>query len=320
MALKPVYYIFGTEDYLIEEACSSIKKEGLSGPFASMNYHIYEGKGIDAKEVISTALTMPAFSDMRVVVVKGAESIKAAEEKVFAEYVKNPSPSTCLVFLANVAKADKASALVKALDEKGFLKSCTRLSDRELLSWIKNEAKRQSKGITDAAAQKLLDIAGNKLRDIKGELDKIVLFIGEKAQVDDKDVEDACLDCREETIFGLSDAIGAKDLKKALKVYDKLSGEKPLNVLGAISRQIRVLLKLKSLINNKVPSSQYPSMVGVPPFAIENYVRRAKLFTEPELKKAVEKLYRADTDLKTGRAPEATVLPRLIMELCEKRQ
>lgn len=318
MALKPVYYIFGLEDFLAEEAFNAIKKEALSGPFASMNYNVFEGKGVDAKEVISAASTMPAFSDKRVIAVKGAEAMKAAEEKAFIDYVKDPCPSTCLVFLANTAKADKSSAFVKALDERGYLKPCARLSDRELLSWIKAEAKRQGKMIADTAALRLLDIAGNKLRDIKGELDKIILYIGQKDKVEDKDVEDACMDCREETIFGLSDAIGAKDLKKAMKTYDKVSGEKPINVLGAISRQIRVLLKLKALMRDKVPASQYPPIIGVPPFLVENYVKRARLFTEAELKKAVEKLYRADTDLKTGRLPEAVVIPRLIMELCGK--
>ncbi|MBI5561591.1 MAG: hypothetical protein HY894_01870, partial [Deltaproteobacteria bacterium] len=35
-----------------------------------------------------------------------------------------------------------------------------------------------------------------------------------------------------------------------------------------------------------------------------------------ELVAAVEKLHIADVDLKTGRSPEPTVLPVLILELC----
>lgn len=314
MALKPVYYIYGTDDYLVGQYVEEIKSEALKGGFESMNYHAFEGKGLEAASLIAAAITLPAFSDKRVVLVRGADSIKASEEKELIEYIKNPMESTCLVFIGG-AKADKSSSFIKCLNEHGYLKPCNRLSDRELSGWIKKEALRQGKTITDEAASKLISIAGNNLRDIKGELDKIILFAFEKPGVDARDVEDAGLDCREETIFGLSDAIGAKDLKTALKIFDKVSGEEPVKVLGAVSRQIRILLKIKALSRKKVSSSRMPPLLGVPPFLLESYVKRSRRFTEKELKGAVKKLAEADMDLKTGRRPQSVVLSKLIIDL-----
>jgi len=316
--LKPVYYFFGTDDYIMEDAFEKIKKEALEGGFASMNYHVYEGRTLDAGELASTASTMPAFAQWRLVVVKGAEAIKAVQEKTLAEYVADPSPTTCLVFLSSDAKADRRSVLVKALEEKGFLKPCNRLGDNELLRWIREEAARQGKKISPGAAAKLLQITGNRLRDIKGELDKIVLFVGDKAEIDEKDVEESGLDCREETIFNLSDAIGKKDARAAFRVYEKISGEEPIKVLGAISRQMRTLLKIKSLVGKGTPVSKLPSLVGLFPKYADDYLRRSRHFTEKELIGAISSLARADTDFKTGRVPVAVVLPRLIMELCGK--
>lgn len=312
--LKPVYYIYGNDDYLIEEEVSAIKKEALTGGFASMNYQAFEGKGLTSADIVAAASTMPAFADWRVVLVKGADSLKSEEEKNLIDYIKDPSPTTVLVMVAE--KIEKTSLFYKALNEKGYLKACNRLSERELSAWVKKEAKKQGKAITDAAAEKLVQITGTKLREIKGELEKITLYAWDKAEIDVADVEDAGLDCREETIFGLSDAIGSKDVKKALKAYDRVSGEEPLKILGAVSRQIRTLLKIKALLRKKVPGKDIPAMAGVPPYYLENYVARARKFTEGELEKAIGKLNRADTDLKTGRAPNSTVLPRVIMELC----
>ncbi|MBI5587609.1 MAG: DNA polymerase III subunit delta [Deltaproteobacteria bacterium] len=314
MALKPVYYIYGTDDYLVSEAVREIKSGALKGGLESMNYQAFDGKGLTASAVVAAASTLPAFSGMRMVLVRGADSIKAAEEKELIEYAKDPLKSTCLVFVGG-AKADRSTAFIKCLNDLGSLKACNRLSDRELSGWIKTEAARQGKTITDGAAAKLIAIAGNNLRDIKGELDKIILFAGEKAEVDARDVEDAGLDCREETIFGLSDAIGAKDLKTALKIFDKVSGEEPIKVLGAVSRQIRVLLKIKALLRKKVGSQKMPSMLGVPPFALESYLKRSRRFTEKELKGAIRKLAEADIDLKTGRKPQTVVLSKLIIDL-----
>ena len=106
MALRPVYYLYGTEDYLIEEALSSIKAEALTGPFASMNYQSFEGRGGQASEIINAASTMPAFSDMRVVVVKDAGALKADELGRLAAYVKDPNPAACLVFPPESSKID----------------------------------------------------------------------------------------------------------------------------------------------------------------------------------------------------------------------
>lgn len=318
MALKPVYYFFGTDDYLMEDAFEKIKKEALTGGFASMNYHVYEGKTCDAGDLVSTASTMPAFAEWRLIVVKGAESIKAAQEKNLIGYVKDPSPTTCLVFLSSDSKADRNSAFIKALEEKGFLKACNRLGEGELLRWIREEAGRQGKKIAPSAAAKLLETTGNRLRDVKGELDKIVLFVGDKAEIDDKDVEESGLDCREESIFNLSDAIGKKDVKAAFRVYEKISGEEPIKVMGAVSRQVRTLLKIKSFLRKGEPASKLPSLVGLFPKHADDYVRRSRLFTERELIEAISKLAKADTDFKTGRLPGPVVLPRLIMELCGK--
>jgi DNA polymerase-3 subunit delta len=318
VALKPVYYFFGSDDYLMEDAFEKIKKEALTGGFASMNYHVYEGKTLEAGELVATASTMPAFAEWRLIVVKGADSLKAAQEKVLTEYVKDPSPTTCLVFLSSSSKADRSSAFIKALDEKGFLKACNRLGDNELLRWIRDEAARQGKKIAPSAAAKLLETTGNRLRDIKGELDKIVLFVGEKEGIDDKDVEESGLDCREESIFGLSDAIGKKDVKTAFRVYERVSDEEPIKILGAISRQMRQLLKIKSFLSRGTPPAKLPSLVGLFPKHADDYVKRSRLFTERELIEAIGKLSRADMDIKTGRVPQTVVLPRLIMELCGK--
>lgn len=318
MACKPVYYFFGTDDYLMEDAFEKIKKEALTGGFADMNYHIYEGKSLDAGDLVSTASTMPAFAEWRLIVVKGAESIKAVQEKALIGYVKDPCPTTCLVFLSADAKADRTSSFIKALEEKGFLKACNRLGDNELLRWIREEAARQGKKISSSAATKLLETTGNRLRDVKGELDKIILFVGDKTEIDDKDVEESGLDCREESIFGLSDAIGKKDVKTAFRVYERVSDEEPIKILGAISRQMRQLLKIKSFLRKGTPAHQLPGLVGLFPKHADDYVRRSKLFTERELVDAISKLSRADMDFKTGRVPQTVVLPRLIMELCGK--
>lgn len=316
MSLKPICYIYGSDDYLAEEALNSIKAEALKGGMESMNYQSFDAKGLDASEAVSAAYTLPAFSERRVVLVRGADGLKAVQEKGFMEYVSNPSPSTCLVFLSGASKADRGSAFIKALNERGYLKACNRLGAVELASWIRKEARRQSKAITDGAASRLVSIVGDRLRDIKGELDKLVLYVGERPEINEADIDSAALDLREETVFGLADAMGDRDVKKALRIYSKVSSTDTLKILGAIARHIRILLKLKALLRKKAAPQSMASSTGVSQYYLDKYMKSSRRFTEAELERAVFALQRADADLKTGRAPEAVVMPRLIIELC----
>lgn len=316
--LKPVTYIYGTEDFIAGEALSAIKAAALTGGFDSMNLHVFEGAKATADEVVSAASTLPAFSPYRLIVVRNAEKLKAAVELELIPYIENPCPTTCLVFVSQEGKVDRGSPFFSLLAKNGFLRECSRLRDAELIQWIKKEAKSQGKEITPSATAKLLNAAGNRMRDIKGELERIILFALEKKTIEDSDVEDAGLDLREETVFGLSDAIGSRDMAKAMRIYNKVSGEDSLKVLGAISRQIRTLFRVKALAKKGVTGPRLSGALKVPPFAVEGYVRRSRLFTEGELREAVKQLYAADRDFKSGRVPESVVLPRLITELCSR--
>lgn len=332
--LKPVYYLCGVEDCLIEEKVNAIKAAALTGAFASMNYQVFEGKGLSAEEVVAAASTMPAFSDYRVILVKNMGAKKEKEEDVLKnaatvlkkekeeeallKYVQNPSPSTCLIFTSDVKKPDMKSPLVKYLDEKGVVKVFYRLDENELIDRTQKEVKALGKTISTGAARRLVEIAGSRLRDVKGEIEKAFLYAGDKPSIDISDVEDACLDCREETIYGISEAIGAKDAKAAFKVYAKVSSEEPYVIVGAIARQLRILLKTKALIRKGVDPRDLPSALGVNPRFIDGYRRGSANFTERELRGAIERLHRADVSLKTGKAPLSVVIHRFILESCRR--
>lgn len=314
-ALKPVYYLSGTDGLRIEQEAAGIVAAALRPGLETFNYEAFDGKESTAADVLRAASTLPAFSDKRVVVVKDAGLIKAAEAASYIDYLNDPCPSTCLVFIAP-GRPDKKFALVQAVIKAGYLKAIDCLSAGELPRWIAGEAKKQGKTITPAASARLVEIVGTQLRDITGELNKVILYAGENPQIEAGDVEDCCSECRQDTGFALTNAIAAKDVKTALKVLEKESNKEPLMILGSIARQIRIILKLKALLRKRVSQGGLAASAGIPPFLLDEYTKNAGRFSERELVVAVGKLRRADMDLKTGRAPESVVLPRLIMELC----
>lgn len=313
---QPVHYFCGTDDYLVEEAVLRLKESILIGPFADMNYQSFDAKTALASEIINAALTMPAFADRRLVIVKSAESLKDKAHEELAAYVLKPSESTVLVFVSNAAKPDMRLNFVKLLSEKGYITIKNKLGGAAIMERVQSAAKQLGKTITREAQIKLLASTGDRLRDVLGELEKIMLYASDKSEITATDVEEAGLDCREETVFALSDAIGAKDAALALKILDKLSDEEPPMLLGSIARQIRTLLLIKTLGRKGIAAGNIAAAVRVPPYYLDSYLKRAKNFTEAELTAAIVRLKKADTGIKTGIAPKGVVLPSLIFDLC----
>lgn len=311
----PVTLFYGDEDYLIEQEVARIRSAHVDPAFESLNYQVFEAPGFDIGTAISACETLPAFSQTRVVVIKGAGSLRADQQKKLTAYVEDPSPTTVLVLTAP-GKINRTTAFFKALKKRAVVKPFYRKKEGELVRWVVDEARAMGKKIAPATARRLVALAGTSLRDLKGELEKIVLYAGEREAIEDSDVSGVGLDCREDTVFDLSEAIGAKDLAGALRIYSKVAGEPPVQVLGAISRQMRMLLKTKALVRRGVPAKGLASKLRVPPFAVEGYVKRSRRFTEAELRGVMKRLAAADRTLKSGGAPRDSVLPGLITELC----
>ncbi len=316
--LKPLYYIFGDEDFLVEEHVRSIKSSALTSGSESMNLHIAESKSVDANHMVAEAQTMPAFSPYRVVIIKDSDKLNKESEKIFAEYAKNPSPSTVLIFTASTWKVGKTGALYKAIDKNGQILNCYPLRDRELAQWISKVAAKDGKKISPDASSKLAYITDGRLREVKKELEKIICFVGDKETIETSDVEAAGMDVKEDNIFDLSDALGRKDLTEATRVLEKLSGEQPVMVLGAITRQFRMLLQIKSLLNKGVNPQSIAGTLRVSPKFINSYIARSKMFSLNELKNVFKKLLDTDKSIKSSTLPRGLILSELVIGLCVK--
>ena len=317
--LKPAYYFYGTEDYLIDEALSAIKSSALAPGFESMNYSAFDRVSMDAAQAVSMAGTFPAFSGKRLIVVRHAGSLKPFEQELFSAYLKDPAPFSCLVFISDSYKMDIGATLAVLIRGKGEVRQFKHLDAAALMDWVKRQAKSLGKAISPDAATKLIELAGPGLRGVKAELEKIALFTGDKAAIDETDVEEAGLDIREETIFNLTNAIGERDVKKALGIYVKLSGEPPVKVLGAIAYEMRALIKIKSVLKKGSNAREQAGVTGVLQWKFDSYVKRSRLFSDSELKSALKKLCETDERLKTGTMPPAVAIQTLIMELSMRK-
>ncbi|MCK4846367.1 MAG: DNA polymerase III subunit delta [Deltaproteobacteria bacterium] len=321
--IKPVYYFYGADTFLLEEAIEKIKSRLLTGGFKSMNYETFNSANLKPEAVVMAAETLPAFAERRVIVVKGFGKLKDVERKKFMPYLENPSPSTCLILISDeeYINLKKATVFTKFMNKKGYLREFKALSAGALNKWVVDYVKKAGKNISMAVVEMLVALIGGKLKDIKGELDKLTLFVGTNDAITEADVEMCVTGVSDDNAFDLAGAIGVKDTGSALKVLLNIKGEEPLKVLGALTWQFRLLVKVKDAVDGGARRPfDIAKAAKISPYNIERHVSLCRNFSTGELMDVMVRLGELDKSLKSSRLPGDMQMTSLVLDLCKKRQ
>ena len=167
---------------------------------------------------------------------------------------------------------DKRRTLFKCIREKGIAVDCSvpkgdRRADRQIQETVlRNRAETilegSKKALTPQAFARLYDMTGFDLRTFSNNLEKLVLFVGERREITPEDVKDVLERSRQDPIYELTGAVSDRDPVLALKLLDSLlqSGLHPLQVFTAIVNQMRKLLLAKVFIQSTQGRTWQPGM------------------------------------------------------------
>jgi DNA polymerase-3 subunit delta len=190
----------------------------------------------------------------------------------------------------------------------------------------------------DAEAE-LKNRLGDDLRLIASELQKLALYVGDRAQITREDVEAIVAPVREEEFFALAEAVGEGDAAKALQLFgDELrrktnASAVALPFLGGVASAVRKALAdsaryagagPRELGYNEYQAKLFPSLEQelsgkgqkVPhPFAAWLGYKRARRRPRAFWRRALVRCAEVDFDLKNGADPRLS-MERLLVEVC----
>lgn len=278
-----------------------------------MNLSVYGGKGIDVREVISQADTMPFFADRRLILIEDSGFFKTASPEL-ADYIPRMPQETCMVFVEN--EVDKRGKLYKAVKNTGRVVEMKRQDERTLMNWVLSTLRKEKKNITSATMELFLSRTGNDMEFIEKELEKLLCYTIGRDVVTSKDVEDVCTVRTENKIFDMINAIAEKKQKKALDLYYDLLAlkEPPMRILYLITRQFNLLMQVKALLAQGFDQNGAAEKLKMQSFIVRNYARQARSFTEEELERAVKDCIEAEEAVKTGRMNDVLSVELLIVQ------
>jgi DNA polymerase-3 subunit delta len=315
-SLDPVYVLVGTERLLIERVVDAVRKVVDSMGVPGFNVEVFDGKGLDAARVISAARTIPMMADTRLVLLRHVDAMTPTEQTNLAEYLDDPSDSTC--FLATATKLDGRAKLAKAAKKKGYLIEAKPLRGRELREFIRAEATAREHTIAPQAIEALLDAVGDDLAAIDDAMERLSLFVGAGQRIDAEAVMMCVTRIRVESIWSLVDAIGLKDRRKGISAAQSLldDREPPLRLLAMVARQLRIVARMREALSEGLRPQEAAKRAGAPPFKAGDLTESARRFTADSLGRAFTLIAETDRALKGSKRPPDVILQDAVLELC----
>src|SRR6202171_1016021 len=158
---------------------------------------------------------------------------------------------------------------------------------------------------------------------VSNELEKLILYVGEKKKITLGDVETMVLAAKQRSLYELTDAISSKDRVRALEILDALlstgDGEEAaighLYMLAKTFRQMLVILER----NVRDPRMLWAALwqgFRVPPFAADDIIRQARRYkSKRELTRGLRLGAKADLALRSKPTSKRMVLEKLILDL-----
>lgn len=315
--LKPVYLIFGRERLLLEEAVTRLKRRVAEQGDLDFNYDVFRGDADSPETVAAAAQTLPFMSEKRLVVVRDVHLMNADAQRTIAEYVSNPSPETCLVLVAE--KIAKNSALYKAVERaKGTVHEYEAPRKSEYPAWIRKHLAERGMNVTAAAAGRIFEVIGEDLGRLTNEIEKICLYHLGKDSLDTDDVDEVLSATTQASIFELTDSLGHRDSRKALRTLENLVGRnEPISAIyHMIVKHMRMLLGTKALVERGVvQTGAIARELKTIPFVAGKYREQSRNFTTAQLRAHVRYLVDVDFGVKSGRAELRTALEQFVVKI-----
>ncbi len=169
--LAPVYYLYGAEDILKDEAVRAILDRALDPALRDFNLDQRSAGQLDPEAVFSLCTTLPVMAERRAVVLREVEGWKRRPKTraAFLSYLERPSPETVVILVQGAGEDAPDKDLVRG----AFAVECEPLPMDRARRWVLHRAARLGLALEEAAAEHLLAATGADLGLTAAELDKL---------------------------------------------------------------------------------------------------------------------------------------------------
>ena len=163
---------------------------------------------------------------------------------------------------------------------------------RELPKWLQSEASRLGATLDRDAAQALVAQVGDRQQRLLRELETLALEHGQGARIGVEEVEAAAAPSAERQVWGLVDALVARDGQGATRAFLELraQGETLPRLVPLMARRVRDVLVIATRLEAGESPAQVKDTLRMSPWAADRRIKEARATDAEALRRALEAL------------------------------
>src|SRR5438067_1504962 len=338
--LRAAYVFVGDEAFFRRRFRDAILQHLVPSELRDFSLFEFDLAENDLAEVLDLARTPSLMAPFQVFFVRGVKNLfgrGSNEEKLAAieEYCNNPNPDALIVFVADHISIPADVRKIEMQDRERYQRirdtlgqycgivELARVEEGEAVRWISDYCTSQAVQIEADGARELVDALGGDMMMISNELEKLILYVGEKKRITLGDVETMVLAAKQRSLYELTDAISSKDRVRALEVMDAIlssgDGEEAsighVYMLAKSFRQMLIILE-RNVRDQRMLWAALWQGFRVPPFAADDVIRQARRFkSKRDLTRAIRLVAKADLALRSNPPSKRLVLEKLVLDL-----
>jgi DNA polymerase III subunit delta len=338
--LRPAYVFVGDEAFFRKQCRDAIVRHLVPPDMREFSLFEFDLSETDLVEVLDRARTPSLMAPFQVFFVRGVKTLfgrGSNEEKLNAieQYCADPTPDAVLIFVADHISIPADARRIDLTDKERYeriretlgrycvIVELGRVEESEAVRWIQEYCGAREVKVEADAARELVDSLGGDMMMISNELEKLILYVGEKKRVTLGDVETMVLAAKQRSLYDLTDAVSARDRTRALEILDAIlstgDGDEAaighLYMLAKTFRQMLVILE-RNVRDQRMLWAALWQGFRVPPFAADDVIRQARRYkSKRELTRAIRLVAKADLALRSNPPSKRLVLEKLVLDL-----
>ncbi len=304
--LNQIYFLKG-DDYFLQEYFIKKLEKCIFGDDSS-HRELLMPDDLSSQEIMDRINQVDLFSSQKYFILRNPQQIKGKSQIELIQFCSNPTPNHFLVIIMD----DFYSSLKisKELEKKLKPVDVRKPFDNQLSSWTKQFFEDHDIDAPPSVVQTVLDIAGDSVYHIANQVEKICLGLGDEDLLTPEFVQKFSGWNREYQKWEFLNAVGRKDLAKALVTgNDYISRNDMISLLPSLTALFQEMLFIR--LNNGT-SQSFRGYIPLTNGVKNKLPEHAKKYTKFEIENVLTLLGDVDRSIKTTSENDESLLTRFL--------
>ncbi len=322
--LKTVYAFIGEDDVRIQAKVRSLIETAVPDELIAFNLDQHSPGESSPIQIEESVLSPPMGDGRRIVIVRELKGFSDPEQEEIVEMaIRQAGSVDAMTTLALVASGlDRRKRPFKTIKKladsaNGQIVEFNAPKRWNMDKWVSKRAAERGIRIEREAAALLVDLIGEDLRALDGELTKLELFLGTGAPVGVSAVEEVVGRRRGESVWDLPRKLLEGDAAGAQVLAERLlgDGENPVHLVSITAQVVLDAWRIRIHLGRGSSRGNIIEEVGLNRYFADANIAAAERVPEGAYPRMIETLKTCDLALKSSAARKETLIQGMIARL-----